>query len=346
MKTIVLTGGGTAGHVFGCLALVPHLRPYFNKIYYLGSKDGIEQKLVSQQESISFVPIETTKLVRSLSPKNLLIPLKLLKAAHQCKKVLKEIQPSIIFSKGGYVSVPVCLAAHKLKIPIILHESDLSLGLANRIIKNKTKAICTSFEETANKLKNGIFCGSPTRQELLTPDLTFKKSLNNPQNKPILLVLGGSLGAQSLNELIWSSLDFLCENFFVVHLTGKGKSKNINHKNYKQIEFCEHMQKLYSIADFAITRGGSNTLFELLTLKIPMIISPLKKQTRGEQTLNALYFCKKGYAAMLENETFEQIKSKIKYVTENQNKMKNNMDKYAKMNTNNIITKFIVRFSK
>ncbi len=345
MKSIVLTGGGTAGHVFGCLALVPKLEKYFDKIYYIGTPNGIEKKLVENNLNITFIPIKTAKLVRKLTLKNVLLPLKLLKAIHDCNKILKKIKPSVIFSKGGFVSVPVTFAGHSQNIPIILHESDISLGLANKLAKNKAKVICTSFDIPAQNIKNGVCTGSPIRQELFLKDGSTKTMLGILDNQKVLLVIGGSLGASSLNELVWKSLDFLCEKFFVIHITGKGKQKNIKHKNYKQIEFCEHMQKLYSIANFAITRGGSNAIFELLSLKIPMIIAPLKKQTRGEQTLNAKYFCKKNYALMLEEESETELQNKINLLIQQEEKIKRNMNKYSQNNSTEIITQIIKRFA-
>ena len=346
MKTIVLTGGGTLGHVFGCTAIIPKIKKFFDKIYYIGSDDGIEKKYLLKRKDITFIPIKTPKFVRKLTIKNLLLPFKLLKAIFECKKILKKIKPSIIFSKGGFVSVPVCLAANKQNIPLILHESDINLGLANKLIKNKAKAICTSFETLAEKLPNGIFCGSPIREELLSHNETLKKSFNIPKYAKVLLVIGGSLGAISLNELIFESLDFLCEKFFVIHLTGKEKKKMVKHKNYKQLEFCGHMEKLYSTADFAITRGGSNALFELLARKIPMLISPLKKQTRGEQILNAKYFEAKGYAVVLNEETKTELEKKMPILFEKEKVIKQNMDKYASKQTLDIITNLILKYQK
>ena len=327
MKTIVLTGGGTLGHVFGSLSLVPNLKKHFDKIYYIGSNDGIEKNVLSKQKGITFIPITTPKFIRKITVKNLFLPIKLFNSISACKKILKQIKPNIIFSKGGFVSVPVCLAANKLNIPIIIHESDISLGLANKLLKNKAKAICTSFEILAEKLNNGIFCGSPIRKELLIKNEELKEKFNIPKDKKVLLVIGGSLGANSLNKLIFNSLNLLCEKFFVIHITGKNKAQNILHKNYKQIEFCEHMEKLYSIANFAITRGGSNAIFELLINKIPMIISPLKKQTRGEQILNAKYFEQKNYGIVLKEETTCELEKSFEKLLQTENIIRRNMDK-------------------
>ena len=343
-KTILLTGGGTAGHVFGGLSLVDDLKPFFDDFYYIGSGDGIEKKIVEKQTGIKFFGITTPKLVRKITLKNLLIPLKLLGAYFKCKKLLKKIKPQIVFSKGGFVSVPVCMAAHSLSIPIVLHESDITLGLSNKMLKNKAKVVCTSFETTAQKLKNGVFSGSPVRKELMLKDFCLKEKLNINNNTKVLIVMGGSLGAQSLNELIFENLDFLCEKFFVVHITGKNKTKKVAHKNYYQMDFCDNMSSIYSIADFAITRGGANSLFELLACKIPMLISPLRKQTRGEQVLNANYFEKSGFALTLLNETTQELKKQVENLLLKQTIIKNKMNNYSQLNSIGVIIKQINKF--
>lgn len=171
MKTIVLTGGGTAGHVMPNLALIPELKNYFNKIVYLGTSSGVEKNIVSKIKGVELREIEATKLVRKLTFKNLEIPFKLLSSINHAKKILKEVNPNIIFSKGGFVSIPVTIAAWSLKIPVLTHESDLSLGLANKIIKKFAKYTLTSFEETAKDRKNFIFTGSPIREQIFQGDV-------------------------------------------------------------------------------------------------------------------------------------------------------------------------------
>ncbi len=345
-KTILLTGGGTAGHVFGGLCLLDDLKPFFDNYYYIGSCDGIEKNIVSKYKEITYLGIKAPKLIRKFTLKNFLIPLKLLKAYLECKKLLKHIKPQIVFSKGGFVSVPVCLAAHSLGIPIILHESDITMGLSNKLLKNKAKAVCTSFDTTAKELNNGVFSGSPIRKELLNKNNVLREKLKIENNTQVLLVMGGSLGAKSLNSLIFDNLDYLCEKFFVIHITGKNKTKTINHKNYFQIDFCDDMALVYSIADFAITRGGSNSIFELLSCHIPMLIAPLKKQSRGEQILNATYFHKKGFALILEEETNFELKEKLESLLNKQQVIKTNMNNYSIINSAKIIVKQINRYKK
>lgn len=346
MKTIILTGGGTAGHVFGSIALLEELKKIFDRIVFLGSQDGIEKKIISKYKEVEYISIPTTKLIRKFSIKNLSIPFVLIKSIKVCKKIIDELKPNIIFSKGGYVSVPVCLAGHKKHIPIIIHESDISLGLANKITKNKASVVCTSFLETANKINNALFSGAPIRQELfLGNKQKTKKKFGISNEIPVLLVCGGSLGAQSLNNLVWQNLDYLCSRFFVIHLTGREKAKNISHKNYAELEFCDNMKQLYAVADFCLTRGGANALFELLALKIPMLISPLLKQSRGEQKQNAKYFCDNGFALCLEKETEEELKEKIEKLTSSKKHIINNMNNYSLPNSIEIIINQIKKFS-
>ena len=179
MKTIVLTGGGTAGHVMPNLALLPELKKHFNRIVYIGT-NGIEKKL-AKGEGLEFFEIDATKLVRSLTLKNLAIPFKLLKSISQAKKLLKEINPNVVFSKGGFVSIPVAIAAKKLKIPVLTHESDLSLGLANKIISLYSNKTLTAFEKTAEGKKNFVYCGCPVREQIFKGnknELDFKLNPN------------------------------------------------------------------------------------------------------------------------------------------------------------------------
>ena len=308
-KKIVLTGGGTAGHITPHLALLPYLKKDFD-CYYIGSKNSMEQKMMS--EYMPFYPIETTKLKRKLSLSNLLIPFKLLKGICDAKKVLKKIKPNIVFSKGGFVAVPVVIAASMLKIPVITHESDYTLGLANKLIKNKCKYVCTSFEDTA-KLKNGVWTGSAIRQEIFSGNKSvIMKKYNFDQNKKCLLFVGGSLGSQKINQAVFKIANDLSKTYNILHIVGKNNvNKNINIKNYQQVEFLSDIENAFKFADVVITRGGSNVLFELLAQKKPMLIIPLSKnESRGDQILNANYFKKKNYANVLFEENLTPISLK------------------------------------
>lgn len=316
MSVIVLTGGGTAGHVTPNLALIPMLKKHFDTIIYIGSETGPEKQLVAQFPEVQFYPITTVKLIRSLSPKNLLIPFKLFKGKNQAKQLLLKIKPDVIFSKGGFVSVPVTMAGKSLKIPMLAHESDYTLGLANKLTKNNYNVICTTFKDTAETLKNGLYVGSPFKKPEVTPQekARIRQQLNLSTTKPICLVMGGSQGATAINDIILKNLDYILRTHQVVHLTGKGKISNIKKEGYHAIEFFSNMPALLSLCDIAITRGGSNAIFELLSFQIPMLIIPLAKSSRGDQVQNAKYFTQKGYALMLleQNLTNETFKQKFK----------------------------------
>jgi len=329
MKKIVFTGGGTAGHVIPNLAIINDIKNKA-KIYYIGS-NGIEKEIV-KNNNIKFYEITSTKLKRSLSLSNFLIPLKLIKAISQAKSTLQKIKPDIIFSKGGYVALPVVFAAKKLKIPVICHESDMTLGLANKICKNKCLKICTSFEKTAQNLKNGIFTGSPLRKEIFTGGKEKAKRLfKNYQNKPTILIFGGSLGSKTINEAIFNSLAKL-KDYNIIHIVGKNNLKKFKYENYVQLEFTNEIYNLFALSDLIISRAGSNSINEILALNKPNILIPLsKKASRGDQIINAKYFKEKGYSKVILEEELNEY-NLLKSITE----VLNNKEKYIKnmKNTN------------
>lgn len=304
MKHIVLTGGGTAGHCIPNLALIPQLKNHFDKISYIGSDNGIEKDIISNFPNITYYGIKTVKFNRKISFSTFSIPFKLLSSIKQARNLLEEIKPDVIFSKGGYVSLPVVFAGSKIKIPCVTHESDLSLGLANKLISKKCKYVFTSFEDTAKNTKNGIWTGSPIREELFYND--YAKSLNYFNfngNRPILLVTGGSLGSDAINNIIHSTREKLLEKFDIIHLCGKGKSSHFKHENYRELEYLPHMEKALNISDIVVSRGGSNALFELIALKKPTLVIPLPKgNSRGDQILNAEYFKDKGLVKVIRQE--------------------------------------------
>lgn len=327
MKKIVFTGGGTAGHVLPNIAIINDIKDKA-KIYYIGSK-GIEKEIIEKRR-IKFYEIESTKLKRSISLSNFLIPFKLLKAIRQAKKILKEIEPDIVFSKGGYVSLPVVIAASKLKIPVISHESDMTMGLANRLCKNKSKFICTSFEKTAKDIKNGIFTGSPLRKEIFCGNKERAKRLfPSFQDRPTILIFGGSLGSKTINEIILKSLDKL-KNYNIIHIVGKNNLNNIKSYNYVCLEFTDSIEDLFALADLVISRAGSNSINEILALNKPNILIPLsKKASRGDQIINANYFKEKGYSEVILEEDLNEytLLNSIKEVIKNKQKYIENMKK-------------------
>lgn len=295
MKKIVLTGGGTAGHIMPNIALLPYLIDC--EIHYIGGS-GMEKELISKFKNVTYHEIPCVKYVRGKIIKNLLIPIKLFKSVRAAKKVLKAINPDVIFSKGGYVSLPVALACRK--IPLITHESDMSLGLTNKIICKKCKKVCTAFDCTAKKLKNGIYTGAILRRELYNGKRTSPRLT--------LLIMGGSLGSTAINDVIKNCIVELTARYNVVHIVGKGNLTDINIPRYKQIEFAS-MEDMYADADLIISRGGANSLFEIAALNKKALIIPLPKgASRGDQVENAEYFLKRGLIKVLPQENLKPEK--------------------------------------
>jgi len=282
------------------LAIIAELKN-FDRIYYIGSKNGAERKII-EKTGITYFPITSAKFSRSFAFSNFLIPIKLFYAIIQAKHILKNLKPNVVFSKGGYVSLPVVIAAHSLGIPVYSHESDLSLGLANKIASRYCLKVFTSFPETALLLKNGYYSGSPIRKELLA---SKRKKIVFPNgsdpDKPVLIVIGGSSGARAVNSAVRAAKEKLVEYFNVIHICGKGNAQNIKLKGFYEIEFSDNIGELFASSDFAVSRGGSNTVFELLAMKIPSLIIPLPKgNSRGDQVENAEYFRKKNLIEVLE----------------------------------------------
>lgn len=345
MKRIVFTGGGTAGHIIPNLAIIEELKDY--KIYYLGS-NGMEKELVKNNPQITYIEIPIVKFKRSLSPSNLLLPFKLIKAINKTKSILKEIQPDLIFSKGGYVSIPPCLAGNSLKIPIITHESDLSIGLANKIIAKKAKYLCCSFKSTAeNYGRNAIHTGSPVRKKITygNKEIVIKRH-KLTSKKPVILIVGGSLGAQVINEVIWNNIPALCKEYTILHIVGKNKTNlNINNPNYYQIEFASDIENYFACADIVISRAGSNTIFELLSIHKPMILIPLPKSThsRGDQVDNAKYFEENKLAKVIEQSelNINKLNNEIKHLLRNRNQIIATMQNYKNSRGNAKILELI-----
>ena len=339
MKKIILTGGGTAGHVYPALALVDGLKDY--EIHYFGS-GGMEKEILKNYPTITYHEIPTVKLERKLTIKNLFIPFKLFSSIKQTKKEMKKVDANIVFSKGGFVSVPVVISAHKLKIPVISHESDLSFGLANKIILKYCDVMCTTFEETA-KNKKCVYTGQPIREKIL-----HGKKLNIKSDKPCLLVLGGSSGAKFLNDLVYDNIEDLTKDFYVLHIYGKS-GKKMEHSNYYGVPFTEHIENFYASSDVVLSRAGSGVINELKVLNLPMLLIPLsKKISRGDQIENAKYFERKGYGGCLEEENaiFEKIKENLLKLTKNSQKNSKNSKKIKKIKANSMILDLIKKYEK
>lgn len=309
MKRIVLTGGGTAGHVTPNIALLPALKQAGYDISYIGSYQGIEKNLIEDQK-IPYYGISSGKLRRYFDPKNFSDPFKVIKGYFEAKKLMKKLNPDVVFSKGGFVSVPVVLAASSKRIPVIIHESDITPGLANKISIPSAAKVCCNFPETLTYLPKGkaVLTGSPIRKELLTGDALHGLDLCNfTANKPVILIIGGSTGAKVINDCIRSSLPRLLSQFQIIHLCGKGMlDPSLEHTTgYQQFEYAkDELKDLFAAATLVISRAGANSICELLALRKPNILIPLSAAaSRGDQILNANSFKKQGFSYIIEEES-------------------------------------------
>ena len=308
MKRIVLTGGGTAGHVTPNIALLPRLKELGYDVHYIGSYNGIEKTLMEGCQ-ISYYGISSGKLRRYFDLKNFSDPFKVLKGFSEASKLLKKLKPDVVFSKGGFVSVPVVIAAKQLRIPVIIHESDMTPGLANKLSIPAASKVCCNFPETISHLPKGkaVLSGSPIRQELLTGDRTKALQFTGLSGtKPVLLIIGGSLGSVVVNEAVRSILPKLLKKFEIIHLCGKGKlDQTLTALNgYVQYEYIsDELKDLFALSDIVISRAGANSICEFLALRKPALLIPLSAAaSRGDQILNAHSFEKQGYASVLEEE--------------------------------------------
>lgn len=313
---IIMTGGGTAGHVTPNLALVPKLKEKGFEIKYIGSFDGIEKEIITQN-NIPFFGISSGKLRRYFDVKNFTDPFKIIKGIAQAIRILSKEKPDVIFSKGGFVAVPVVIAASIKKIPVVAHESDMTPGLANKLSEPFCDKLCVTFRESLKFIKEnkGVLTGSPIREEMLHGDkVRGKKICGFIDDKEILLIMGGSLGSKFINEEIRKKLEVILKEFNVIHICGKGNiDKNLTNKNgYEQYEYInKELPDFIKTADYIISRAGANSIFEFLALKKPTLLIPLsKKVSRGDQILNSKSFEKEGYSLMLEE---EEIKNDILY---------------------------------
>lgn len=305
MKKIILTGGGTAGHVTPNLALIDSLKQSGYEIEYIGSYDGIEKTLIADS-GITYHGIATGKLRRYFDVKNFTDPFRVIKGFFQSVKLIRQIKPDVVFSKGGFVSVPVVVAAGHAKVPVIIHESDMTPGLANRISMKYAKIICCNFPETVERLPKGkaYLTGCPIRKELLCGDIKKAKALCNfTDDKPVIMVMGGSLGAANVNNAVRRILKPLLNEFNVVHLCGKGKlDESLNNTcGYIQFEYVkDELKDLFALTSLIISRAGANAICEIAALAIPNILIPLTKEaSRGDQILNAASFEKQGFSVVL-----------------------------------------------
>lgn len=335
MKRIVLTGGGTAGHVTPNIALIPSLKAEGYDIQYIGSYGGIEKSLMADY-SIPYHGIATGKLRRYFSLQNFTDPFRVIKGFFEANRIMKELKPSIVFSKGGYVSVPVVKAAKRNHIPVIIHESDMTPGLANKLCFSSADRICCNFPETVDKLPKGkaYLTGSPIRKELLEGDADKARKICSLEGsgKPVIMVMGGSLGAASVNNIVRKLLPKLLDKYDIIHLCGKGKTdESLNNiGGYYQTEYVkDEMKDMLALADIVISRAGANAICELLAVAKPNILIPLPASaSRGDQLLNAESFKKQGFSIVLDedkNLTEESLYSSINELYEQRDRYKETM---------------------
>ncbi|MGN0425057.1 MAG: undecaprenyldiphospho-muramoylpentapeptide beta-N-acetylglucosaminyltransferase [Acetatifactor sp.] len=335
MRKIVLTGGGTAGHVTPNIALLPSLKEAGYDVVYMGSKDGIEQKLMKDFD-IPYVGVSTGKLRRYFDVKNFTDPFRVIKGYSEAKKFLREYRPDVVFSKGGFVSVPVVRAAAALHIPCIIHESDMTPGLANKLCLPCAAKICCNFPETLKLLPQdkAVLTGSPIRKELQTGNkLDGLNFCGFTANKPVLMIMGGSLGAEAVNKVVREALPSLLEDFQIVHLCGKGKMDNLllNTPGYKQFEYVKaELKDLFAMTDLVISRAGANAICELLALQKPNILIPLPAaNSRGDQILNAKSFEAQGFSMVVDQDDLTDD-----LLVEKVHELYQNRDKYAQAMAN------------
>ena len=308
MKKIILTGGGTAGHVTPNLALIPDLRERGYEILYIGSYKGIERELI-KDAGVEYRAISSGKLRRYFDLKNFTDPFRVLRGYLQSRRIIRKFKPDIIFSKGGFVAVPVTLAAKHYRVPVISHESDMTPGLANKLSMPSATRICCNFPETMKYLPKdkAVLTGSPIRRELLSGSREAGLSFAGLSgDKPVLLVIGGSLGSVRVNEAIRSILDKLLKDFDIIHICGKGNidASLTGKQGYVQYEYVsKELKDIFAAADIIVSRAGANAICEILALKKPNLLIPLSaKASRGDQILNARSFEKQGFSKVLEEE--------------------------------------------
>jgi len=331
MKTIVLTGGGTAGHVTPNVAIIPLLKQAGFCVHYIGT-EGIEKDIITKIPEVEYHVITSGKLRRYFDLKNISDPFKVIKGIAQSSKLLKKIKPDVVFSKGGYVAVPVVLAAKMRKIPTVIHESDMTPGLATKLSAGAAKRICVTFEAAGKSFDGSkvVVTGSPIRPELFLGDAEQARQMLGFDQKPVVMFMGGSIGARVINDTMRQVLDKLTEKYNVIHLCGKGNLvEELESKSYKQFEYVsEELCHYMALADIVVSRAGSNSINEFLALAKPMLLIPLSvNASRGDQVDNAEDFKKHGYCNVLiqEDMTCDTLLASIESTYLNREVLKRNM---------------------
>ena len=349
---IIFTGGGTAGHISLNMALIPFFVKRGYEVHYIGSKNGMEKNLISDIPNVIYHEISTGKLRRYSSKENCIDFFRVIKGIMEATKIIKNIKPNVVFSKGGFVSFPVVVGAKINHIPTIIHESDLTVGLANKLSFPFCDKIFLTFKDEENMFeKKGEYVGAIFLSELNKGKKErAMKMCHFTNSKPNILVMGGSSGVNSINKAIRNNLDILLKNFNIIHICGKGSLDNsIKKKNYVQYEFLKkELADIFALSDMVISRAGSNSIFEFLYVKLPMLLIPLtKKQSRGDQIENANYFKNKGYCDVIEDEKINSnlFIEKIMETCRNADTIKKNMDKQDELGNINELVKKIIEIS-
>lgn len=354
MKTIMFTGGGSAGHVTVNLALIPRFLEEGWAVDYIGSETGIEKDLITALPSVNYFAISTGKLRRYMDWQNVKDPFKTIKGVFQAYRLINKRKPKVVFSKGGFVSVPVVLGAWLNRVPVLIHESDITPGLANRIAIPFATGVCTTFPETAKMLQPDKcrHVGAVIREEVKQGNAKRGRDFCGFDFiKPVILIMGGSLGAKKINQTLRQALPYLTERFQIVHLCGKNNvDTSIESPNYRQYEYInEQLPDIFAMTDIVISRAGSNSIFEFLSLKKPMLLIPLtKEQSRGDQILNAQSFEKSGYCDILYEErlTKESLSNSVTRLYEERYTYKQRMGNSKQMDALTLVHDWINEVAK
>jgi UDP-N-acetylglucosamine--N-acetylmuramyl-(pentapeptide) pyrophosphoryl-undecaprenol N-acetylglucosamine transferase len=353
-KKILFTGGGSAGHVTVNMALIPEFLNVNWTVQYMGSKNGIEAQLIKQLDRVEYIGISSGKLRRYMDLENFKDPFRIVKGVFQAYQIIRKQKPDVVFSKGGFVSVPVVLGAWLNKVPVVIHESDISPGLANKISLPLAKKVCLTFEETKKHISSdkAIHVGPIIRKELKQGDADKGYKLCGfSKFKPVILIMGGSLGSRKINEVIRSNLQTLLSQYQIVHLCGKGQvDDTLNIQGYKQFEYIqEELANVLAMADLVISRAGSNSIFEFLALRKPMLLIPLSlAASRGDQILNAQSFKASGYCEVLQEEELnnQTLMAALTSLTTNRKKFVTKMAQDDQGNAIQTVMKIITSVSK
>jgi UDP-N-acetylglucosamine--N-acetylmuramyl-(pentapeptide) pyrophosphoryl-undecaprenol N-acetylglucosamine transferase len=355
MKTIVFTGGGSAGHVTPNIALMNKLQQLRWEVRYIGSAAGIEKELI-EREGVPFDPISSGKWRRYFDLNNFKDPFRVIKGVYESYRLLRRWKPAIVFSKGGFVSVPVVVGSRMNKIPVIIHESDMTLGLANKISLLFATKVCVTFPESLQHVlgQKVMLTGLPIREDILNGNAAKGyRFCDFHSQKPVILIMGGSLGSQVINQAIRDNLDSLLAQFQIVHICGKGNiSQYLSGKRgYKQFEYIyDELPDVMAMAGLVISRAGATSIYEFLLLEKPMLLIPLSLQTsRGDQLLNAKSFQKSGYAdVFMEDElisTPESLAERVATLYANREVYKEAMSSRNKTNALETIVKLIETYA-